>query len=518
MDQRLNWKAFIRDTKNKAQKAVNIIKILAKKSWGAHPSTLLTIYKGLIRARLEWAISCSSSASPNYFNSINTVQFAALRIILGCFRSTPTNTLLDLAKEKSMRFRAQLLTARYIARAQSFQGHPIIPKLKLLETYVKRGRVPAECLRFTIYRIWSKHKQHLESIKTYEISPCFSIPIVAQLSPININTSIGNIITTQNSNKQLNSLFEAKLIEKYNIDFKTNWTLIFTDGSKTKNADYVGAAFFIPETGARALFRLSKLATIFEAEASAIAEALKFMKNRLNKKNILIITDSLSVITALDYTGISAKSHPLIAEIKSLTYRISLTNRNVEFLWCPSHKGIEGNEVVDGLAKAAIEKGSVININLTPRTIAKELQKKILDEEQISMKVTFSNKGTLYYKYSNPNTNTPWWKDMSLERKSITLINRLRTGHIGVNNHLYRIGLVDYKECPCGHPEQSINHVFWECELNREHSDTLLGELIKLNVRPPLEIRSLSFSQSEKVLKAIKKFAEKIKDNTYLTY
>lgn len=50
LDGKLNWKEHIRITKNKAEKSVSILKAIAGFKWGAHPTNLLVIFKGLVRA------------------------------------------------------------------------------------------------------------------------------------------------------------------------------------------------------------------------------------------------------------------------------------------------------------------------------------------------------------------------------------------------------------------------------------------------------------------------------------
>ena len=57
-DQKLTWHAHVEATKNKATKACNLLKAFAGTSWGAHPCSLLKIYKGYVRAILEWSNTC----------------------------------------------------------------------------------------------------------------------------------------------------------------------------------------------------------------------------------------------------------------------------------------------------------------------------------------------------------------------------------------------------------------------------------------------------------------------------
>ena len=54
-------------------------------------------------------------------------------------------------------------------------------------------------------------------------------------------------------------------------------------------------------------------------------------------------------------------------------------NKIVEFLWCPSHVGIQPNEFVDSLAKQAITDGVALNMGLTYVDAINSLKKNLLN-------------------------------------------------------------------------------------------------------------------------------------------
>lgn len=54
LDSKLSWKSHIKYTRENAIKMIQILKAISGISWGAHPTTMLTVYKGLIRSRLDW--------------------------------------------------------------------------------------------------------------------------------------------------------------------------------------------------------------------------------------------------------------------------------------------------------------------------------------------------------------------------------------------------------------------------------------------------------------------------------
>lgn len=54
-DVKLNWEAHVTQVRKKAGKLVNILAAVTNLRKGAHPETVLTLYKGLVRPTLEWA-------------------------------------------------------------------------------------------------------------------------------------------------------------------------------------------------------------------------------------------------------------------------------------------------------------------------------------------------------------------------------------------------------------------------------------------------------------------------------
>ena len=75
------------------------------------------------------------------------------------------------------------------------------------------------------------------------------------------------------------------------------------------------------------------------------------------KEDICIFSDSLSSLQAIS-SGKSISRPNLLTEIFDL---IRKYNRNINFIWPPSHIGIKGNELADRLANLAI---SVDNIDI----------------------------------------------------------------------------------------------------------------------------------------------------------
>lgn len=101
----------------------------------------------------------------------------------------------------------------------------------------------------------------------------------------------------------------------------------------------------------------------------------------------------------------------------------------------------------------------------------------------------------------------------------ITFINRLRSGHLCTNEYLNLIKAKNSPECECRQDIQDVNHIFFSCVLTRIESEDLCKFLKdEAKLPPPYDIRNITFSNEEKILKRITKFAIDIKDTVNLIH
>lgn len=214
IDSKLNWKALTRDVSCNVTRSVNILKTLAHKSWGSYPSTLLLVHGGLIRARLEWAFFSSHNASKSAVKKLNTSQFAALRLILGCFKSTPTNVRLELAGEPSIHYRACKLAVHYLCRSFSLRRHPLIPKLKFLRERIDSNKTIPEFCKSFLLNIRRNIVPGFDNAYRSNNPPCYELPIRPQLLSISPVTDIGKSLQCV-APSNINSTFYSEVRKKW---------------------------------------------------------------------------------------------------------------------------------------------------------------------------------------------------------------------------------------------------------------------------------------------------------------
>ena len=105
--------------KAKCLKALNLLKVLSHTSWGADRTTLLHLYRSLIRSKLDYGsivYGLYGSARKSYLQLLDTVHNQGLRFALGAFRTSPISSLNVEADEPSLWLRREKLFLQYAIR------------------------------------------------------------------------------------------------------------------------------------------------------------------------------------------------------------------------------------------------------------------------------------------------------------------------------------------------------------------------------------------------------------------
>lgn len=347
LDRKLSWLPHIKYLAGRATAAVNVLKAMAKVSWGADPSSLLMAYRGMVRAHLEWGAPLFMCASQTNLKILDKIQYSALRVVLGCIITTPISVLLSECDESPLYLRRLMLTDRFLLQCAAWRANPLIPKLQLLyeRSLTKKFRnfnfVKLSLLSLYNIRIRGLLGK-LEKSKKVSYYDCNWDEISQK---IHIDIHSGLTLKGQHNSKQLLNDF---LISEFNDS-----TAIFTDGAHDERKKSSGAAFFIPEHNFRYGIRINGIMSPISTKMTAIASSLKHIAASEISKAI-IITDSRSALQGIQDVFRTKSTHPLILKIMKMVYSILELGKVIGFLWVPSHSSIMGNLEADRLAKLSM--------------------------------------------------------------------------------------------------------------------------------------------------------------------
>ncbi len=80
----------------------------------------------------------------------------------------------------------------------------------------------------------------------------------------------------------------------------------------------------------------------------------------------------------------------MIFEVMQSLFRISQSGLIVNFMWVPSHMGVDGNEVADHLAKLALKHAQIdIKVSMSKRMSGRKSGRV---EEKVDTYITFKRK------------------------------------------------------------------------------------------------------------------------------
>lgn len=125
-----------------------------------------------------------------------------------------------------------------------------------------------------------------------------------------------------------------------------------------------------------------------------------------------------------------------------------------------------GNEIADNLVKPVVTEAP-----LTPfivpvsDAILPYRDRAIKQTNNLIIKWAHLNKGKNLRNLIPTFTPKPWFAELNLNKSSILIINRIRSGHILSNSYLFKIGKAASPFCGCEKFIQTLNHSFWTCSL-----------------------------------------------------
>ena len=473
LDSKFTWKLQVDNMRQRADKALNILRFLAGTWWGAHPLTLLTFCKAYVRSHLDFGSIVLSKCAKIHLDKLDRVQFHALRVCLGLMRSTPTNVLLSEAGEMSLELRRNYLAAKFLLKASAILNNPVVNFINSM--YINYNHNIAFWSRFTTPPLVEAVDWLRPFINHIDISP--TLPYF-QLEPVYDETPFIRMKLEKNQDNSNKFFLEARTLFPHQ-------EYLYTDASKEDNLT-VGVG--VHGSGNTNLsMRISRFMSICSAEVYAIGKAVEIIELS-NITEAVIFTDSLSALERLSNCTSPSDSR-LTLTIKRKIKNLCNNGYNLHLAWVPSHSKIRGNDRADALANEGRENATAVEMKVDFKEILPCLKKQFWEQWENRWKQMSRTKGVLYKGVVETPYKKPWFHNFKhLNRKQITTFCRIRSGHSIHPSHLNRIGVRPDPHCECGEIG-SLNHIFFDCPMNLLATNTLYYSLQKhFNNSSPLNI------------------------------
>lgn len=459
-------------------------------NWGAHPEVLLRLYKSTIRAVLEYGAIAFEHLSKTHRIRLQRIQWRALRTSLGLLSSTHTGSLEALAGVPPLDLRWRYLSDKH--------------------SYKSLGS-PSLLLRSSLHRLQDICHDHvrirplrdiLPLIETPQKFPCYSYPLREVMFIPLVSWYMRDVLASAHnpSATVIKSAFNDAMRSEHDT------TAVYTDGSQSSGK--TGSAIFVDELTYQTQ-RLQEPASVFDAELAAVFMAIEFIESRL-PNSFHIISDSMSVLMALQNNAITAKSSWMLIKCRCKLALLADNNFQITLMWVPAHSGIDGNERADELAKMAISEETTVLSPFQPVWTSHLISLKKLYHTQWQQRWDSGDLGRFCYSIIPKIKPIAWFVkfDGPLDRSELRTALRIVSNHYTLNNHLNRFAISDSPLCQCGAYE-TVDHILFQCQIHSLHRNILSNQLHKDGLHTFNTRYILSITSSSDTIKCIHEFLKK---------
>ena len=415
-------------------------------------------------------VICSySSAAKTELQKLDSIQSSALRLLLGARRSTPILSLQAESGIHPLSVHRDYLNIKQMIKLRN--------KPELFET-TKTINLDQQRINADKLTLKSFSSRTLNSLQRYDIPTIKRVYTCSSLWPP-WNT-VSNLIKTEFSERVYNNQTFLNYTEEQYSDF----TILFTDGSKQKeSARYSAAAgLYSPLHNLSICWKLRPEHSVISTELYAISKALQFSLDN-NMSKVVIFSDSMSALQLICSPRNSYIN--IVSKIKRLLISLN-QQKTVHLHWVKAHCGINGNEMADktankGHANDRSEKYDLCELEYY--SILKE-KVQIYCTNHWKQQTIESGKGLFLTTVRDKVASSKLVVDLPSRRHQV-VIHRLRMGHAGVKQYLYRFGMGDSGECVQCQSSETIHHYLLECSCSAVQRDLMIISLRQVGISNP---------------------------------
>ena len=468
------WAAHISYIKARCAQRINFLKSIAGVKWGCHPGLLITAFKTVVRPVLEYGAGIVDPGNKKNWEALRKCCSAGLRVCLAAMPSSPIPSLQVEAADWPITQRLEYLTDRLLIRWRSRPQHPALASLQALmqdNQPVPRFRARPPLL---LRRLCALPPPDPHPPADFHTWPCYALPHRQWCQPLDIHlffppAPVSECPSEGDLGRTFSALREGHWLDRH---------IISTDGSRGEGhaGVEVGAAWYDATTLQVGLYRLPPRTSVFLAEAYAILQALRHAETN-HIINPLILSDSRSVLSALQGANPNASTPHEVVAARRLILELTARGSDVQLAWCPAHRGIPPNEAADAAALIARAEINVTPLRLPPSAYYAEQRL----SHRAAWQAAWNNArdvGRHLHRLQPIIPSRPWFSKISAPKKTISTLIRWRIGHCATPAHLFRVTEQENDICPrCGHSPADLHHLVQDCTFSdRLQLETILQD------------------------------------------
>lgn len=503
LDQKLYWHPHISSLVIKAKRALNVLRVLSGVSWGPSPSSLLLVTVSLIGGYLRWGAPFFLRAGKVHLLALDRVFYSAIRVSLGAMRTTPLAILLSEAGLSHPDLMRAECAHQFILRNAQWKDNPFMRSIGSLMDEFKRPNKKLNISKCGLLEAFVSTGGLRDLIRKSSRPSYLDLSWDQIMWEGEVDVELGqNLKESEFPQLDLNDHLDSTQLAI---------SPIYTDASFNGLTQNGGIAYYVPGSNYRFAIRISEFFSVSSMELLAVLYAIRHgIAFRL--PNVIVLSDSKRSVEIMRGSILGKRKLSVLAQetIVAAQQYNSLGIGTIRFLWSPAHCGITGNEIADSLAKSATRLPIQRHLFVGYEDLKEVIRRDLGHWRDVCWPFfPIWNSTNLYYRFINVKTPRPWFSGVQSDRKTITLINRIRTGHISTTDHLSRFVVDADVVCDCGYLEKSLRHLLLVCPLFRKRRAQFLqflSEVDSTTTDPAINLRIASLRPSPKVISQIKIF------------
>lgn len=427
-DSKNNWGKHIEIIADRGKRSLFATKAMISQKWGLGPKAMLWIYNQIIIPRITYGclIWWHSMKVKKNVTLLNAVQRMGLMMVTGAIRSTPTQALEALTNTLPIDLKIEELATKACYR------------LKSAKTWIAGGNQ-------------TKHKSIEKSLET-----------ITQ----NVFT---DSIPEEWSSKKFKISINERNNWKYGLHINGNENCWYVDAARDHKSTGIG----IYNSSKKVDISLSVSKTkITRTELIAVNECAKIiLEANERNKNIIILTDSQTILKSLNSSIINKKSYK---ECIDNLNKIGLENE-LTIAWVPAHSDIEGNDHADISARRAlIKRNTDINIEEETKTADNIIKQAYTEKAKERWETPTINQ--VHAKHFIKGFDKEKADEVTkLRRKDIRVVTGFLTGHGLTRSYLFNIHKTGSNKCrKCNQEKETIEHWITRCPLMIRQANRLM--------------------------------------------